>query len=219
MKKILFNDKFCLTQAVLAGQKTMTRRIEKPTGMVDGYTMEDVVTIFHEYSSLLNAHSFSLCDNEKKIGVLNPRYQVGEVIAIAQPYKDIIERLPMYSDAILDEVGIPRKEYKAGWTNKMFVKADLLPHHIRITDVKVERLQSISDDDIMREGIREERFAGGDSMFFYNKTFIRDKKQCVEQIYNSTARRAFASLIYKIVGGNTWHSNPFVVAYSFELVD
>lgn len=213
MKKIMFSDKFCLTQAVLAGQKTMTRRIEKPTEMVDGYTMEDVVTIFHEYSSLLNAHSFSLYDNEKKIGVLNPRYQVGEVVAIAQCYKEL------YPYADFEMVGNGFMTESAGWTNKMFVRANLMPHHIKITDVKVERLQDISDDDILCEGIREERFAGGDSMFFYNKTFIRDKKQCVEQIYNSTARRAFASLMYKIVSGNTWHSNPFVVAYSFELVD
>lgn len=191
MKKIMFSDKFCLTQAVLSGEKTMKRRV-----------LRDNVPL-----------------GNWKETVKHLPYKVGEVVAISQPYKDIIERLPMYSDAILGVDGIPRKEFKAGWTNKMFVKADLLPHHIRITDVKVERLQSISDDDIMREGIREERFAGGDSMFFYNKTFIRDKKQCVEQIYNSTARRAFASLIYKIVGGNTWHSNPFVVAYTFELVD
>mgnify|MGYP001020963260 CR=1 FL=1 len=190
-KKIMFNDKFCLTKAVLARTKTMTRRVLR-----DNVPLGD-------------------WEETKK----HLPYKVGEIVAIAQSYKDIIECLPMYSDAILDEVGVPRKEFKAGWTNKMFVRADLMPHHIRITDVKAERLQSISDDDIMREGIREERFAGGDSMFFYNKTFIRDKKQCVEQIYNSTARRAFASLMYKIVGGNTWHSNPFVVAYSFELVD
>lgn len=190
-KKIMFNDKFCLTKAVLARTKTMTRRVLRDNVPLGNW------------------------EETKK----HLPYKVGEIVAIAQSYKDIIECLPMYSDAILDEVGVPRKEFKAGWTNKMFVRADLMPHHIRITDVKAERLQSISDDDIMREGIREERFAGGDSMFFYNKTFIRDKKQCVEQIYNSTARRAFASLMYKIVGGNTWHSNPFVVAYSFELVD
>lgn len=29
MKKILFNDKYCLTQAVLDGTKTMTRRLLK----------------------------------------------------------------------------------------------------------------------------------------------------------------------------------------------
>lgn len=181
--------------------------------MAEGYTMEDVVTIFHEYSSLLNAHSFSLYDNEKKIGVLNPRYQVGEVVAIAQCYKEL------YPYADFEMVGNGFMTESAGWNNKMFVRANLMKRHIRITDVKVERLQDISDDDIMREGIREERFAGGDSMFFYNKTFIRDKKQCVEQIYNSTARRAFASLMYKIIGGRTWESNPWVVAYSSELVD
>ena len=209
----MFNDKYCLTQAVLDGTKTMTRRIEKPTEMAEGYTMEDVVTIFHEYSSLLNAHSFSLFDNEKKIGMLNPRYQVGEVVAIAQCYKEL------YPNADFEMVGNGFMTESAGWNNKMFVRANLMKRHIRITDVKVERLQDISDEDILREGIREERFAGGDSMFFYNKTFIRDKKQCVEQIYNSTARRAFASLMYKIIGGRTWESNPWVVAYSFELVD
>lgn len=226
MKKILFNDNFCLTQAVLAGQKTMTRRVEKPTEMADGYTMEDVVTIFHEYSSLLNAHSFSLCNNEKKIGVLNPRYQVGEIVAIAQSYNDIYNELEGQGNDVSNEWWINASDIVgksldtlAGYKNKMFVRADFMIHHVKITDVKVECLHDISDDDIMREGIREERFAGGDSMFFYNKTFIRDKKQCVEQIYNSTARRAFASLLYKIVGGNTWHSNPFVVAYSFEMMD
>lgn len=191
MKKIMFSDKFCLTQAVLSGTKTMTRRVLRDNVPLGNW--------------------------EKTVKHLP--YKVGDIVAIAQPYKDIIESLPKYSNAILDEVGMPRKEYKAGWTNKMFVRADLLPHHIRITDVKVERLHDISDEDIMREGIREERFAGGDSMFFYNKTFIRDKKQCVEPIYNSTARRAFASLMYKIIGGRTWESNPWVVAYSFELVD
>lgn len=218
MKKILFNDKFCLTQAVLAGQKTMTRRVEKPTEMADGYTMENVVTIFHEYSSLLNAHSFSLCDNEKKIGVLNPRYQVGEVIAIAQPYKDIIECLPMHSDTILDEVGMPRKEYKAGWTNKMFVRADLLPHHIRITDVKVEYLQDISDDEVLREGIYPQRFFNKVEYVFATKGKMNNTPVHRLKTF-PTPREAFAALIDKISGKGTWESNPWVVAYSFELID
>lgn len=218
-KKIMFNDKFCLTKAVLDGTKTMTRR--KFTLTLDKKVDGKLIRVYP--SKVFFDNGKWLFDYEGRIYNLPkenyPRYGVGEVVAIAQPYKDIIECLPMYSDAILDERGMPRKEYKAGWTNKMFVRADLLPHHIRITDVKVERLHDISDEDIMREGIREERFAGGDSMFFYNKTFIRDKKQCVEPIYNSTARRAFASLMYKIIGGRTWESNPWVVAYSFELVD
>ena len=190
MKKIMFNDNFSLTQAVLDGTKTMTRRVLK------------------EGTPLGNWE-----ETTKHLP-----YKVGDIVAIAQPYKDIIESLPMYSDAILDKVGMPRKEFKAGWTNKMFVRADLMPHHIRITDVKAERLQGISDEDILREGIRKEIFANG-CMFSYSKAYMRNGNRLVEPIYNSTPRRAFASLMYKIIGGHTWESNPFVVAYSFELVD
>lgn len=201
MKKILFNDKFCLTQAVLAGQKTMTRRIEKPTEMADGYTMEDVVTIFHEYSSLLNTHSFSLCDNEKKIGVLNPRYQVGEVVAIAQSYNDIGK--PQY-----DEFGCE----VAGNTNKMFVKASLMPHHIKITDVKVECLQSISVDDILCEGVWQ--FYDNKNLFYVSKNI-----GYAPTVAFPSAREAFAYLIDMVSGKGTWDFNPWMVAYSLELVD
>ena len=125
MKKIMFSNAFCLTQAVLNGTKTMTRRV-----------LRDNVPLGNWEET-----------------VKHLPYKVGDIVAIAQPYKDIIECLPMYSGAILDEVGMPRKEFKAGWTNKMFVRADLLPHHIRITDVKVERLQELSDEDCIKEGV------------------------------------------------------------------
>ena len=206
MKKIMFNDKYCLTQEVLAGRKTMTRRIEKPTEMAEGYTMEDVVTIFHEYSSLLNAHSFSLYDNEKKIGVLNPRYQVGEVVAIAQCYKEL------YPYADFEMVGNGFMTESAGWNNKMFVRANLMKRHIRITDVKVERLQDISDDDIMREGVWQSY--DQKNLFYVSKSI----GYALDVVFLS-AREAFTYLIDMVSGEGTWIFNPWVVAYSFELVD
>ena len=190
MKKIMFSDKHCLTQAVLACEKTMTRRL-----------LRDNVPLGNWEETIKHLP-----------------YKIGEVVAIAQPYKDIIERLPMYSDAILDEVGMPRKEYKAGWTNKMFVKADLLPHHIRITDVKVERLKSISDDEVLREGIYSQRIFNDVEYVFatkrtINKTLIHWQKTF------PTPRDAFAALIDKISGKGTWESNPWVVAYEFKVID
>ena len=202
----MFNDKYCLTQEVLAGRKTMTRRIEKPTEMAEGYTMEDVVTIFHEYSSLLNAHSFSLYDNEKKIGVLNPRYQVGEVVAIAQCYKEL------YPNADFEMVGNGFMTESAGWNNKMFVRANLMKRHIRITDVKVERLQDISDDDIMREGVWQSY--DQKNLFYVSKSI----GYALDVAFLS-ARKAFTYLIDMVSGEGTWIFNPWVVAYSFELVD
>ena len=184
MKKIMFSDKYCLTLAVLYGTKTMTRRVLK------------------EGTPLGNWE-----ETEKHLP-----YKVGEVVAIAQPYKDIIEYLPMYSDAILDKVGMPRKEYKAGWTNKMFVKPDLLPHHIKITDVKVERLQDISDEDILREGVWQ--FYDNKKLFYVSKNI-----GYAPDVAFPSAREAFWYLIDKVSGRGTWESNPWVVVYSFELVD
>ena len=215
MKKIMFNDKYCLTLAVRAGEKTMTRRVEKPTEMADGYTMEDVVTVFHEYSSLLNAHSFSLCDNEKKIGVLNSRYQVGEIVAIAQSYKEL------YPNADFEMVGNGFMTESAGWNNKMFVRADLMPHHIRITDVKVERLQDISKEDCLKEGIISIEclsIIGDDAYFFAVKRKVRQMYDNILKFFSSP-QRAYADLIDKISGRGTWKRNPWVVAYSFESVD
>lgn len=178
-KKIMFNDNYCLTRAVLDGTKTMTRRMLK-----DGTPLGNWE------------------ETQKKLP-----YKVGEVVAIAQSYNTI-------GKTQYDKFGnsVP------GNSNKMFTRAELMPHHIKITDVKVERLQSISDEDILREGIRKDGYAGG-CMYFYNKTYIRKGNRYVEPIYNTTPMRAFASLIYKVCGREVWRFNPLVVAYSFELVD
>ena len=207
----MFNDKYCLTQAVLDGAKTMTRRAVT-TSLLDEYDdwYEDFI-----YKPI-GEEDYYLSTDEYVLK--RTTHKVGDIVAIAQPYKDIIECLSMHSDAILDEVGMPRKEYKAGWTNKMFVKADLLPHHIRITDVKVEYLQDISDDEILREGIYPQRFFNKVEYVFATKGKINNTPVHRLKVF-PTPREAFAALIDKISGKGTWENNPWVVAYEFKLID
>ena len=193
MKKIMFNDKYCLTLAVLNRTKTMTRRL-----------LRDNVPLGNWEET-----------------VKHLPYKVGDIIAIAQPYKDIIESLPMYSNAILDEVGMPRKEYKLGWTNKMFVKADLMSHHIRITDIKIGRLQDISEEDCLKEGIifiEPFSIIGEDAYFFAVKRKVGRMYDNILKFFSSP-QRAYADLIDKISGKGTWESNPWVVTYEFKLID
>ena len=180
----MFSDKYCLTKAVLDGTKTMTRRVLK------------------EGAPLGNWEETAKC----------LPYKVGDIVAIAQPYKDIIECMAEYSDIIINVDGSINREYKAGWTNKMFVKANLLPHHIRITDVNVERLQSISDEDILREGVWQ--FYDNKNLFYVSKNI-----GYAPDVAFLSAREAFWYLIDNISGKGTWESNPWVVAYNFELVD
>lgn len=179
MKKIMFNDKYCLTQAVLDGTKTMTRRLLKD-GTPLGNWEETVMSL---------------------------PYKVGEIVAIAQSYHTLNK-----SGYVAPEWCEHTCESSAGYENKMFVRADLMPHHIRITGVKVERLQDISDDDCLREGVWQ--FYDNKNLFYVSKAI-----GYAPDVAFLSAREAFWYLIDKISGKGTWENNPWVVAYSFELVD
>ena len=166
----MFNDKYGLTKAVLEGRKTMTRRsvpeklIKAIEGGVPGFA------------------------------VMESKYKVGEVVSVAQAYKDTCWTSPVL-----------RLKDKPGWSNKMFVYAGLMPHQIRITNVRVERLQDISDEDFLNEGV----FLGQ----FHTYSYV-GRPRCP---FNHP-RDAFASLIDRISDKGTWKSNPWVFVYEFELV-
>jgi hypothetical protein len=87
-----------------------------------------------------------------------------------------------------------------------------MPHQIKITGVRIERLQAISDDDCLKEGVF-------DSNVGYNRFGFRDK-HCDHNWYYPTPRKAFAALIDRPGVGRKglWKSNPFVVVYEFKLV-
>lgn len=205
----MFNDKYCLTQAVLNGTKTMTRR--KFTLTLDKEVDDKLIRVYP--SKVFFDNGKWLFDYEGRAYNLPkenyPRYEVGDVVAIAQSYKNIASNRDE-AETVLDlyKIGnnfLTMDEMGAGWNNKMFVRADLMPHHIKITDVKVERLQDISDEDALREGI----FKLVDKYFLPNG---------IDEMFAS-AHNAFAYLINKVSGKSMWESNPWVVAYSFELVD
>ncbi len=182
MKKIMFNDKFLLTQAVLNGTKT--RRLLK------------------EGTPLGNWEETAKC----------LPYKVGDIVAIAQPYKDIIECMAEYSDIIINVDGSINREYKAGWTNKMFVKANLMPHHIKITDVRIERLQDITEEDCLKEGVWQ--FYDDKNLFYVSKNI-----GYAPDVAFLSAREAFWYLIDSISGKGTLERNPWVGVYTFERVD
>lgn len=135
------------------------------------------------------------------------RYKVGETIAIAQSYKDIHAE-------IIREVGDLdlKKEFlqSKGYTNKMFVKAERMPHAIRITNIRVQRLQDISEDDCLAEGIWRADNVGLEGTTYWYHGLVNS--------FFRTPQEAYASLIDRISGKGTWESNPYVFVYEFELI-
>ena len=212
MKKIMFNDRFGLTQAVLEGRKTMTRRIVTYPLKFRGVNVAGYFVCKRPSGEVTEICMYD--EDERMIdgGQILPKYKVGEVVAIAQSYKDC-GNIPDYE---LDEDGYPIMPKESGFFNKMFVKADLMPPHIEITDIKVERLQDISDEDCMKEGIYRLDSANGNGGIAYSFVGASDKKHI--GLYN-TPRDAFSALIDKVSGKGTWESNPYVWVYEFKLFD
>ena len=204
MKKIMFNDCYGLTQAVIDGRKTMTRRIEfdkefqKMIDDSDSYYYDDGYLVF--------------ATQDVDIHHVKTKYKVGEIVAVAQKYYNVFS--PEY------DLPVDGLDKTPGWRNKMFVRADLMPHQIRITGIKCERLQDISDADCLKEGIFvNEYFGNGKKCHHYGfDGFFNETEGWFARGWYNTPREAFAALIDKVSGRGTWASNPWVVAYEFELV-
>lgn len=177
MKRILFNRKFGLLDAVLKRHKTQTRRI---------------------------------CLDQINPTANKSKWHIGDVVAISQPYKDIL------SSAYCDKYELYKLTHTKGWSNAMFTKADLMPHHIRIANIKIERLQGISDEDCLKEGIYRLDSANGNGGIAYSFVGASEEKNI--GLYPSP-REAFITLIDKVSGKGIWERNPFVWVYEFELID
>ena len=192
MKKIMFNVQYGLTEAVLDGRKTQTRRIayEKPFKYIRncGFFTE-------------GKDKGKLSINDGNEIVAKSTYKIGEVVAVAQRYCDI----PFANDIFIRAVPI-------GWSNKMFVKSSLMPHQIKITNIRCERLQDISTDDCMKEGIFCSHIDGFDDAYTYDATFDRFVKKC----WYRTPIEAYKMLSSKL--HLHWDSNPLVFVYDFKLI-
>lgn len=224
MKKIMFNDKYSLTQAVLEGRKTMTRRI-----VIDkklhywNCSCPDMVIVKVPDSNKINTGDNNVYFGIKEkisdgyyCDVIVSPYKLGEVVAIAQSYSDVDQfhrkgKSAAYLEYLVSM--LPELKLYPGWGNKMFVQTDLMPHHIKITGIKVERLQDISDEDCLKEGIIH-AYTTNDGIRIYHTP--NEKKGYLS---TDVAQEAFAYLIDKVSGNGTWESNPYVFAYEFKLVD
>lgn len=220
MKKIMFNDRYGLTQAVLEGRKTQTRRIV-PQSLIDKYEewYDDVCCISMPSGSTIETLRNWLLRK-------HTRYRVGEVVAVAQSYCSIAEELENCNNATCAEhyeKNVQKSSEYISWmehpgfNNKMFVAPDLMLHQIRITNVRVERLQDISDEDCLKEGVVKDTC----NTYFngYTTKFSVDQYgNMLSSNWFKTPREAFAHLINKVSRKDVWSENPYVFVYDFELV-
>lgn len=204
MKGIIFTESnFHLT---VQGIKKQTRRIMKP--QPDYFRLVGTSTI-NSINTPFGTH-----------GIITPRYKVGEILYLKEPYQDcpnyhLREECPaldpfntgfIYKYSASEQV----KEEWPEWKNKLFMPKSAARYFIKITDVRCERLQDISKSDCIKEGITYE--------MAYECNGWRPTYNDPDSGGYPDYEAAYADLIGNINGKGTWESNPYVWVYCYKLM-
>lgn len=192
MKGICFKEPLFI--ATINGDKTQTRRIMKRQPDYRGARTTNV--LFEDYHGV----------------ELKPRYNEGEIVYLKEPYYEWDEWDP--EDGEISYKFDNPKKLVPYWENKLFMPESAARYFIEITDVGVERLQDILEEDCIKEGIS---FWGrvDDNSYYTNGL----KNKYGSNVLYDTAQEAYAALIDSINGKGTWENNPWVWVYDYVLTE
>lgn len=252
MKPILFNTE--MVRAILDGRKTVTRRVIKiidpDRPCLDGYKHEfvrDDFTPGYEYTGFVCKHcGYGVSSPYGKYPVgtsfIRPPYQPGDTMYVRETWCDptvdqsgypILYKadFPMHWDAEDTETGDPIdlrvEDYK--WRPSLHMPKEAARIFLRVTDVRVERLQDMSEDDVVAEGAealiscRNERGIINPDGTLGDMCWNTGVCKCCKYIDKS-----YGELFGEIVWDKTvkpsdrdrygWSANPFVFVIEFERI-
>lgn len=199
-----------MVKAILSGQKTQTRRIMPFYKKLNAETLSDID--FRETKIYSDGSFRAIFDTSEEPFSEKCRYgKVGDSLWVRESY-------------CLNYFDDNSNGYKAQWND---VAAELIPEPkwkpsihmpksacriwLRITDIRVERLQQISENDAKSEGI-ELKF---NSMFNENR-FLDYQTKAFNRV---NPINSYKTLWESINGENSWLVNPYVWVIEFERVE
>lgn len=218
-----------LVRAIRAGQKTQTRRLPK--------VQPDLKLICNGDFPHQIRHDDGLCKPEHIGKWIWPTaegeffdfspYRVGQVLWVREPYRLCAEfdaYAPRYStpaNRIWYEADEPHQPGFGKLRPGMFMVRWMARELLRVTDVRMQRLQDISEADALAEGIRwrnvivDTAYEGGGHVEKTADRFFFDGGN--EDGYDS-AVDAYLDLWEVINGFGSADLNPYVFAYTFERI-
>lgn len=214
-----------MVRALLDGRKTQTRRLAYFADIPVSYLSSEA----QEHYELLG-YRIDLDKAGNAVAIAKPRpsqrWKIGDRLYVREHWRaearldkkaprDINTHYPGIKYVATDEpddFGIEGKHRQAmhmpRWASRL-----TLP----VTNVRVERLQDISEEDAIAEGV--ERLHGG--WFPYGittfMTTVVDGREVPAQ-YCQSARDSYQMLWDHINGRGSWEANPWVTATTFEVI-
>ena len=215
-KPILFSTP--MVQALLNGTKRQTRRL-MPEWCNDYSEVELVrdpelcdpkAAEWNEIKPKQFKGLFACFDKGEEH--LKCKYDIGDILWVRETWNCISHLNPTNTEFEYYYKADEGNEFQR-WKPSIFMPKEACRLFLEVTEIRPQKLQRITPEDAQAEGIEH---LGGDIWKDY-----MNKKVFPEFMYGSTLTRtqSFQSLWEKINGVESWESNPFVWAYSFNIVE
>lgn len=210
MKELPFVCRDHDVRAILEGRKTMTRRIVKPKPLWVGDPYIPFKTPDANPKGIINC----------PFGQPGDRLWVRETWAQATdfdyPRNHFFYRATYINGGPYDDVKKWRPSiHMPRWASRITLE---------IVSIRVERLQEISEEDAIAEGIKTEigivdiRCYGGDPVEIKGTRYFFDSPKCDEYGYEDPVS-AYAALWESINGPGSWDANPWVWVVEFKRIE
>lgn len=217
MKPILFNTE--MVRAILDGRKSCTRRIVKPqqlVGLLPDKCKSGVPEEFLKEKKFMFKPYCDMTDIELINTAYKAPYQPGDILYVRETWQylyeldgneQVIEDTGKYyyaaTDTIpfntyVDENGV--RHDHAPWRPSIHMPKEAARIWLEVTDVRVERLQEITTNQIEQEGVETE---------YPHVLNGEEKKYAFQNLWNSTIKK-FDLDFYG------WGANPYVWVIEFE---
>jgi len=202
-----------MVQAILERRKTMTRRISKH----QHWSFSELIDVNENGITQKNDRTVSCPYGQPgdKLWVRETwaKYRAfGESVLADAPfiYKADQDECDQYPCLIDGEVICVSN--RGGWKPSIHMPKAAARIWLEIVSVKVERLQDITVEDAIKEGIKKEKFTptGEECYYFYPCKDLRDDS------YLDDPKTSFYSLWKSINSQDSWDANPWVWVIDFN---
>ena len=206
-----------MVQAIIEGRKTMTRRVLK------SQQTEDYQLLGYDEDGSMGKGKVGYCSFESDADILNikcPYGKVGDVLLVRETFTMVswaegttARKVHTHYKADNDLIG----EHK--WKPSLFMPKAACRIFLKITDIRVERLQDINRADAINEGIIswvDERMKSKPIRYASYCDFDNPTDPAT---YTSCPINSFETLWQSINGKESWEANPWVWVISFKRIE
>ena len=193
---ILFNTE--MVRAILDGRKTCTRRICKDANECTVPDMEFYNADRRTYA----VHNFADKEHMEQLSTAERTCPIctGDILYVRETWKEAPKGYYYYEDWQKDDIADVTK-----WKPSIHMPKEAARIWLKVTDVRVERLQEISEDGAKAEGAN---FKNGKNVGFEEK-MNRTAIERFTEIWNSTIKKSD-------IDRYGWDANPWVWVIEFE---